>query len=880
MALTTTDKQLPYLALQKEPALTMQELYIKYPDGGEFGWYAFVKEIGSFAYWDVESKSWKGDKALVFKEEAETARDAALQAQEDAEKAKDDAVIAKGQAQEAQTAAEGFAGDAFQSMELAGQAKVAAETAQGKSEDAQIASETAKGLSETARDQSVAARNEAVNLVSQVGLGTPKDTFTALVDLQTADPDHQYIYLVISDGHWYYWDETEEEWADGGAYQAALDVVGELGESETDVMSQKAVSDEFFLKQLKTDSVNQKLYDLIATGHSELANQYLTQTPTGSTGSNTRNTIRRYLVTPGEKIFLVGSTYCESAFAVYGFSAISSITGAIIQLGTTGTGMITMDDEITVPEGAKYMMVTLHDNCSLVLARKNQIAKLNTLTTSPYDIDKYIPLGIGYYDIRTALAAMTAVTDDVRYISFNNGTKKVTYKYIGSGTTKDLLYHNWIKVDEDMSILTPLAFASGKYINTSGIETSSSTHWRKFNYNANTKYYVEAMVAGSAMGTFSFFAEEHNIVDGTGFLGYAKKGGSSDEYIEGNLDDYAIVYKAGVTAEIFINTAKYIYVSTRYSDTNSIQSHLYKRFVTEDIALSQNPLISSISDKVDMMRQPQIKNIPLPRKQLTETLKILYVGSSWMQDNAVLVRNVALASGLNVKVGNWYKGSCSYQDLLTSWEAATQTLTIFEADGTNSYISNCAVKTAITNDNWDIIVMANSANNSFDWTTYGQYYKDFLRLVKMYASQATIATYQGWVFQTGMNQSRWDISLEVFKKSVIQSGIDVTIPTGMALWSMLSTAYGADPNIMYRGDQTHLSYGFGRYIAACTNFVALITPVFGVSVLGNTYRCADVVGTQYAGYYTITEQQALDCQLFALSANGNRFEFIDMDMEL
>ena len=122
-----------------------------------------------------------------------------------------------------------------------------------------------------------------------------------------------------------------------------------------------------------------------------------------------------------------------------------------------------------------------------------------------------------------------------------------------------------------------------------------------------------------------------------------------------------------------------------------------------------------------------------------------------------------------------------------------------------------------------------------------------------------------------MSQSRWDISLEVFKKSVIQSGIDVTVPTGMALWSMLSTAYGIDTNIMYRGDQTHLSYGFGRYIAACTNFVALITPVFGVSILGNTYRCADIG----SGKYTLTEQQALDCQLFALSANGNRFEFID-----
>lgn len=248
MALTTPDKQLPYLALQKEPASTMQELYIKYPDGGQFGWYAFVKEIGSFAYWDVESKSWKGDKALVFKEEAETARDAALQAQEDAEKAKDDAVIAKGQAQEAQTAAQGYAQNAFSYKGLAEYAQGKAEEAQVKAETAQGKSETAKGLSETARDQSVAARNEAVNLVSQVGLGTPKGTFTALVDLQTADPDHQYIYLVISDGHWYYWDEVAEEWADGGLYQAALDVVGELGSSETKVVNQKIVSEELSSK--------------------------------------------------------------------------------------------------------------------------------------------------------------------------------------------------------------------------------------------------------------------------------------------------------------------------------------------------------------------------------------------------------------------------------------------------------------------------------------------------------------------------------------------------------------------------------------------------------------------------------------------------------
>jgi hypothetical protein len=137
MALTTPDKQLPYLALQKEPALTMQELYIKYPDGGQFGWYAFVKEIGSFAYWDVESESWKGDRAAQVVLDAVAAKEAAEEAQVKAEAAETNAEAYKTQAQ-------GYAQNAFSYKGLAEYAQGKAEEAQAKSEEAQVGAEGAR----------------------------------------------------------------------------------------------------------------------------------------------------------------------------------------------------------------------------------------------------------------------------------------------------------------------------------------------------------------------------------------------------------------------------------------------------------------------------------------------------------------------------------------------------------------------------------------------------------------------------------------------------------------------------------------------------------------------------------------------------------------
>ena len=138
----------------------------------------------------------------------------------------------------------------------------------------------------------------------------------------------------------------------------------------------------------------------------------------------------------------------------------------------------------------------------------------------------------------------------------------------------------------------------------------------------------------------------------------------------------------------------------------------------------------------------------------------------------------------------------------------------------------------------------------------------------MYSKGATLATYKGWVYESDMSQETWDLSLEVSKMAALTSGIDVVIPTGMALYSYLTTYLGTDPSVIY-SDGVHLS-NLGLYIAACASFAAIITPIYNESVLGNTYRVQGI----------ITEAEAEAAQLVAMSASADSWNYRDMSSEI
>jgi|SRR5690625_3475115 len=57
--------------------------------------------------------------------------------------------------------------------------------------------------------------------LSSIVSGAPSGTYGTLSALRQAHPNGvSGIYLVLDDGHWYYWNEVEHDWFDGGLYQA------------------------------------------------------------------------------------------------------------------------------------------------------------------------------------------------------------------------------------------------------------------------------------------------------------------------------------------------------------------------------------------------------------------------------------------------------------------------------------------------------------------------------------------------------------------------------------------------------------------------------------------------------------------------------------
>jgi len=74
------------------------------------------------------------------------------------------------------------------------------------------------------------ADNNLQNQINSLASGSPAGAYATVETLTTADPDHSKIYVVNSDGHWYYYDGNE--WKDGGPYLATEIAVSSVGTQE------------------------------------------------------------------------------------------------------------------------------------------------------------------------------------------------------------------------------------------------------------------------------------------------------------------------------------------------------------------------------------------------------------------------------------------------------------------------------------------------------------------------------------------------------------------------------------------------------------------------------------------------------------------------
>lgn len=226
-----------------------------------------------------------------------------------------------------------------------------------------------------------------------------------------------------------------------------------------------------------------------------------------------------------------------------------------------------------------------------------------------------------------------------------------------------------------------------------------------------------------------------------------------------------------------------------------------------------------------------------------EIIRILAIGNSFSQDAAEsYLDDLAKADGVRLIVGNMYIGGCSLE---THWNNALGNLAAYSyrkiTEGDTVVLASQTLRTAIADENWDIITFQQVSQSSGQLSTYFPYLTNLLQQVKSLATNPNVkfAMHQTWAYASNSTHSgfanynnnqeqMYRAIVETVNNAAAQVSIDIVIPAGTAIQNARSSYVGDN----FCRDGYHLSYGIGRYTAACTWYEKLLNR----PVVGNTYK--------------------------------------------
>jgi len=248
-----------------------------------------------------------------------------------------------------------------------------------------------------------------------------------------------------------------------------------------------------------------------------------------------------------------------------------------------------------------------------------------------------------------------------------------------------------------------------------------------------------------------------------------------------------------------------------------------------------------------------------------EVIRILAIGNSFSQDAAEsYLDDLAKADGVRLIVGNMYIGGCSLE---THWNNALSNAAAYSyrkiTEGDTVVVASQTLSAGITDENWDIITFQQVSQYSGLLSTYFPYLTNLVQHVKSLATNpevrfalhqtwayASNSTHSGFVNYNNNQEQMYRAIVETVNSAASQVDIDIVIPAGTAIQNARTSYIGDN----FCRDGYHLSYGIGRYTAACTWFEKLLNR----AVVGNTYKPVgmsdkEVEIAQFAAHYAVTK---------------------------
>lgn len=276
----------------------------------------------------------------------------------------------------------------------------------------------------------------------------------------------------------------------------------------------------------------------------------------------------------------------------------------------------------------------------------------------------------------------------------------------------------------------------------------------------------------------------------------------------------------------------------------------------------------------------QPANFPLPSNP--DTLRILAIGNSFSDDGTEYLPGLLEAAGIhNVIVARLYIGGCTLQRHCKEYESSGKDYIYYKSTKNvwETVSKEATILDGLRDEPWDIVTLQQASGYSGKYDSFKPWLQKLIDIVRKEISnpKASIVWHETWAYATNSvhgqfkdyNKDQKQMYAEILDcvgKLKGEYNIPVVIPCGDAVQLARGTRLNnsgkvpADCKVYdLTRDGFHLSRQYGRYLAACTWFEALIKPTLGKSVKGNPYTLLDTE-------YSISAKDAKLCQKCAIKA--------------
>lgn len=213
-------------------------------------------------------------------------------------------------------------------------------------------------------------------------------------------------------------------------------------------------------------------------------------------------------------------------------------------------------------------------------------------------------------------------------------------------------------------------------------------------------------------------------------------------------------------------------------------------------------------------------------------MKVLSIGNSFSQDAHKWLHKLAKQNGIEMETVNLYIGGCC---LKQHWDYYVNNDAFYDLERNgNEGERKITISEALEMDKWDVVTLQQVSGRSGIPETYEPYLTNLAEVIKKAQPQAKLYIHQTWAYEIDSDHDEFinyhndqQEMLDCIKATTEKKAESINaslIPTGTAIQKVRENIAEFDyknGGLSLCRDGFHLSFDYGRYIAAATWILTL-----------------------------------------------------------